>query len=236
MGRPISIVIALMFPLVVFAACPPPFSAEGFATYYSDQHDGQCGFPAQAPGIPTAAINGFQWEGSAHCGECLEVGGPLGRITVRVTNRCPECGPGDLDLDQGAFAQIAPPSAGRVPISWRRVACEIDGNLQSRVLAGSNPWYLMLQADQHRHGIASAEARIGDAWQPLPRTDWNTFQGPTDRPVGSLQVRYVSTTGESIEHVIPDVAIAGTVDSGQQFAPCVEDVIFDDGFEAGSGD
>ncbi|KAG0258754.1 hypothetical protein BGZ95_004880 [Linnemannia exigua] len=57
---------------------------------------------------------------SPACGQCLQVTGPNGTVTVQVVDMCPGCKSGDVDLTPGAFAKIASLDAGRVRISWRR--------------------------------------------------------------------------------------------------------------------
>ncbi|KAF9934520.1 hypothetical protein FBU30_001661 [Linnemannia zychae] len=57
---------------------------------------------------------------SPACGQCLQVTGPNGTVTVQVIDMCPGCNSGDVDLTPGAFAKIASLDAGRVRISWRR--------------------------------------------------------------------------------------------------------------------
>ncbi|MBS2014794.1 MAG: hypothetical protein JST00_18035 [Deltaproteobacteria bacterium] len=93
----------------------------GEATYYDADGTGACGFPKSSD-FMVAAMNGAQYSKSI-CGKCVEVTGPLGKVTVRVVDLCPGCKRGDLDLSQTAFQKIAKLSAGRVPITWHYVAC-----------------------------------------------------------------------------------------------------------------
>ncbi|KAJ2837169.1 hypothetical protein FBU31_001202 [Coemansia sp. 'formosensis'] len=57
------------------------------------------------------------------CGKCALVTGPKGQVKVKITDRCPVCKTGDLDLSPSAFQQIGDFDAGRIPISWSFVAC-----------------------------------------------------------------------------------------------------------------
>ncbi|KAJ2694506.1 hypothetical protein H4218_005573 [Coemansia sp. IMI 209128] len=57
------------------------------------------------------------------CGKCALVKGPKGQVKVKITDRCPVCKTGDLDLSPSAFQQIGDFDAGRIPISWSFVAC-----------------------------------------------------------------------------------------------------------------
>jgi expansin len=94
---------------------------EGEATYYDANGTGACGFPASSDFL-VAAINDEQYS-KANCGRCVEVTGPTGKVIVRITDKCPGCSSGDLDLSQTAFGKIAKLSAGRIAIKWHFVTC-----------------------------------------------------------------------------------------------------------------
>src|SRR5687768_2855848 len=78
---------------------------EGEATYYDANGTGACGFPASND-FMVAAINDEQYS-KANCGRCIEVTGPRGTVVVRIVDKCPGCGFGDVDLSQTAFGKIA---------------------------------------------------------------------------------------------------------------------------------
>jgi len=214
------------------AACPPALQGSGDGTYYDADGSGNCSYPADPSDEMIAAINAPQWEGSAHCGECLDVTGPLGSVRVRVVDQCPECQSGDLDLHPAAFARIANIIDGRVPISWKRVDCPVTGNTITRVHEGSNSYYVSLTPDHHRHGIVAMSLQVGTTWQPMPRQDYNAFvldDGNSHDP--PIQVRLEATTGETIEQTIQSLGVNAAFDSGQQFPACVDDLIFANGFD-----
>lgn len=94
---------------------------EGEATYYDANGTGACGFPASND-FMVAAINDEQYS-KTNCGRCVEVTGPNGKVVVRIVDKCPGCGTGDLDLSQTAFGKIAKLSAGRIAIKWHFVTC-----------------------------------------------------------------------------------------------------------------
>lgn len=93
----------------------------GQATYYNAEGLGSCGiqFPTD---YLLCAMNDEEYK-SSYCGKCLEVTGPKGKVTVRMLDKCPGCGPGDLDLSETAFSKIADMSAGRVNVTWHFVTC-----------------------------------------------------------------------------------------------------------------
>jgi expansin (peptidoglycan-binding protein) len=101
------------------AATGPEYSGE--ATYYDANGTGACGFAASSDFL-VAAINAAQYS-KDHCGKCVSVDGPRGTVVVRITDKCPGCGSGGLDLSQTAFAKIARLADGRVKITWHFVPC-----------------------------------------------------------------------------------------------------------------
>ncbi len=217
------------------ATCPPAFQSSGEATYYAADGSGACSYPADTSDPLIAAINGPQWSGSAHCGECLQVTGPLGTVRVRIVDECPECATGDLDLHPTAFAQIAHVIDGRVPISWTRVDCPETGHVIARVSEGSNPYYIGLVADHHRQGVSGMSILVATTWQAMARQDYNRFVytggGPVNPP---FQIRTTSTAGESVQHTVANLDAGSVFNADGQFSTCTDDVIFTNGFETGS--
>src|SRR5689334_13454490 len=79
----------------------------GEGTWYDADGSGNCSFDPSPSNLDVAAMNDSQYAGSSVCGECVDVTGPNGAVTVRIVDRCPGCSTGDLDLSKEAFAQIA---------------------------------------------------------------------------------------------------------------------------------
>ncbi|HEU4538031.1 MAG TPA: expansin EXLX1 family cellulose-binding protein, partial [Polyangiaceae bacterium] len=196
---------------------------EGEGTYYDfADGSGNCSFPA-TPGDPlVAAMNASDYAGSAACGACVELTGPKGTVTVRVVDQCPECAKGDVDLHPGAFDRIAERAAGRVPIAWKYVPCEVSGPAVFHFKDGSNPYWTAVQVRNHRLPIASVEYRKADGtWAPMERQSYNYFLEPAGLgPQGPYALRATDVRGE----VIAGEGIAsldeGDVPAGGQFAAC----------------
>lgn len=178
-GRKAFTVLATICCLVLAvtpasAAVVPGVTYHGEGTFYGATGVGNCSYDATADtGI--AALNHTDYGNSAMCGAYLRVAGPLGEVTVKIVDRCPECAPGDVDLSQAAFARIANPSAGRVPISWRLVSPDISGPVSYRYKEGSSQWWCGIQVRNHRNPVAKLEVRVGSAWRALPRYEYNYF-------------------------------------------------------------
>src|SRR5262249_33659636 len=103
------------------------------------------------------AMNNTDYASSAACGACAQLTGPLGEVTVRIVDRCPECPEGNIDLSPEAFSLIANLPDGRVPITWSYVACEVSGPILYHFQDGSNEFYTAVQIRNHLNPIAKFE-------------------------------------------------------------------------------
>jgi expansin (peptidoglycan-binding protein) len=166
-----------------------------------------------------AAMNGPDYAGSAVCGEYVAVTGPKGSVTVRITDQCPECKKGDLDLSVEAFARIADPVAGRVPISWHVVPGDVSGPVSYRYKEGSSRWWVAIQVRNHRLPVTGLEIKpSGSAdWIAVARTDYNYFVHPTDIGTGPVQVRITALGGATLVDTLPEPSGGVVVAGGAQF-------------------
>jgi expansin (peptidoglycan-binding protein) len=181
---------------------PDPEPATGEATYYAADGSGNCSFDASSD-LMVAAINGVDYSNAKWCGACLAVTGPNGEVTVRVVDQCPGCAKGDVDLSREAFEKIAPLSAGRVDITWRPVACPVQGPVAYHFKDGSNAFWTAVQIRNHRYPIASVEVR-DDAgeFQAVNRLSYNYFVDTEGLGDGPYLVRVTDTRGHSVEDMI----------------------------------
>lgn len=184
-------------------SCGEPQTHEGEGTYYAADGSGNCSFPATPGDLLVAAMNHTDYAASAACGACIRATGPSGEVTVRIVDRCPECPPGDVDFSPEAFAQIAELSAGRVPISWHWVPCEVDGPLRYHFKDGSNPFWTAVQVRNHRHAIASFAFRPvgGGEWIDVQRLDYNYFVYAEGMGDGPYDFRVTDVNGGVVEDV-----------------------------------
>jgi expansin (peptidoglycan-binding protein) len=91
----------------------------GQGTYYGANRGqaGNCALdePILDPqSVDVVAINFGQYDGGAVCGTCVEVTGAAGTVVARVTDKCPSCAQGDLDLSEEMFPKIDDP--GKLPV------------------------------------------------------------------------------------------------------------------------
>lgn len=190
---------------------------QGRATYYGADGSGACSFDASPNDLDVAAMDAPEWNGSAACGACASVQGPKGTVTVRIVDLCPECEVGHLDLSEQAFAKIADPSAGNVPITWTVVPCDVSGNLSYEYKDGSSQWWTAIQVRNSRRAIQSLEWMNGGAWAPIPRESYNYFVVQSGVGASAIQVRITAVTGEQLVDVLPAPASALSVPGTVQF-------------------
>lgn len=87
----------------------------GRATFYATTDKGDhCSFGSTGLTF-FGAMNHADHAGSAACGACVDISSPNGSVQVRITNECPDCARGDIDLSQQAFAKLAPKGEGVEP-------------------------------------------------------------------------------------------------------------------------
>ena len=184
-------------------ALSPTYTGEG--TYYGATGQGNCSFDASPGNLMVAAMNGPDYAGSAVCGQFVAVTGPKGSVTVRITDQCPECKTGDLDLSAEAFARIADPVAGRVPINWHVVPGDVSGPVSYRYKEGSSRWWVAIQVRNHRLPITGLEIKpSGSAdWIRVARTDYNYFVHPSEIAAGPVQVRVTALGGATLIDTLP---------------------------------
>jgi expansin (peptidoglycan-binding protein) len=190
----------------------------GVATYYDATGAGACSFDPSPNDLNVAAMDMPEWNGSAPCGECVAVTGPKGHITVRIVDLCPGCEMGHLDLSQQAFAAIADVSAGRVPITWQVVPCDVSGNLAYRYKEGSSQYWTAIQVRNSRLPVATLEVKLGGAWQSVARTDYNYFVDASGvGTTAGFDVRVTASDGQQLVDALPPVQSALVVSGAAQF-------------------
>jgi expansin (peptidoglycan-binding protein) len=186
---------------------------EGRATFYgSGPNPGMnCSFPA---GIPAdnlyTAAGPSEWAGSGGCGGVLEVTGPKGTARIMVTDQCPECEPGHLDLSQESFAAVNGGSLapGIIEISYRAVRNPpLPGPLTIRIKEGSSRYWTAFLVINHGNPLASVEVSTEDGgWRPLEHTAYNYWLAQDGAGPGPYTLRVTDIYDQVA--VLDDVRLA----------------------------
>lgn len=174
---------------------------EGEGTFYQYTEGGNCSFPP--PTILTAAMNTTDYDGAKACGGCIVVTNPANgkSVQVRIDDRCPECAPGDVDLDQEAFAKIADLAQGRIPIRWKYVACT-PPTLSLYFDPGSSQWWTSVQVRDHRYPVAKLAWRVsgsGATYKVSPREMYNVFIPPGGMGTGPYDFKLTDVYGQVVK-------------------------------------
>ncbi|MDX3534828.1 expansin EXLX1 family cellulose-binding protein [Streptomyces sp. MB09-01] len=198
----------------------PGTTYKGVATAYAaGDGNGACLF-GPSDDLMIAAMNTTDYESSRACGAYVRVRAASGAsITVRITNECPlPCAPGQLDLSEQAFAKLADPKLGRIPITWSLLSPQTSGTISVRYKTGSSPHWCGIQVIDHRNPVAGLEVRTTKGWRRLPRTDYNHFLSADGSGCGGA-MRITDIYGEQLTvdgtALLPNVAQPTRV----QFAP-----------------
>lgn len=191
---------------------------EGEATYYGATGDGACMLGPSPDDLDVAAVNQPDWSGSSLCGACADVNGPKGKVSIRIVDLCPECKTGDLDMSPQAFDVIADHAAGRVPITWKLVSCDVSGPVRYKYKDGANAWWTAVQVQNHRLPVVRMEfAKSGNTYESMSRTDYNYFLTETGFGTGPVRVRVTAIDGQVLEDDLPQVQELLTVEGNGQF-------------------
>ena len=182
----------------------------GTATFYSLDGLPNCGYPDAAASGTYVAMSRADFAGSAACGAVFDVTGPKGTVRVTVADQCPECEPGHLDLAAPAFARIADPVAGIVPIRFTRVVDPpTPWPVRVRVKEGSSAYWLALLPIDTGNPLASLTVR-GAA---LERTGYGYWVAPAGAGPGPYQVRLTDDRGHAATVTVP-LSVGATVSTG----------------------
>ncbi|RHY43185.1 hypothetical protein DYB38_002971 [Aphanomyces astaci] len=201
----------------------------GIATTYGppDGESPQGGNCAMMKWLPLApqfhvAINDNQYDTGANCGRCVSVTCVDARcqskrtVLGQVTDRCPECSQGDLDMSLPMFQQVTGFTTDRLAISWEFVDCPVTDGVQVCAKDGSSIHWLYVQPGNTLNGVKSMRINGGDA--PLFGSAYyfmSTVLGTVD--LSQTQVEMTSHSGQTIKATVALVANQCTQIS-QQFS------------------
>lgn len=180
----------------------------GQATFYTTADgSGACSYDKNPADPNIAALNISDWAGSAWCGACVDITGPMGdKLRVRIVDECPDCDPGQLDLHPDAFAKLAPTSEGRIDITWSFVACDVTGPVTYKYKDGSNAYWTALQVGNSRLPVTVLESSPdGSTWKGTVRQDYNYFLDDQGFGSGAVHVRITALDGQMLEDTLPAV-------------------------------
>lgn len=176
----------------------PSGTVTGTATNYTlTSGSGNCSYASPPSDGLFAALSPAEYADGTACGEYIDVHGPNGTVRVEVTDQCPECSYGHIDLSQGAFSRIAPLSAGQVPVTYDVVSSPpLAAPLSVTVKDGSSPYWLALLPANTGNPLSSVEVQNSAGnWTTLTRSGYGYWLAPQGAGSGPFNVRLTDTHG-----------------------------------------
>jgi len=161
-----SIYIILLTQITYIASCPSiDYMYHGDATAFGGTNNGgMCGFKESSFSTSNyinkieVALNYQQWNNSLNCGRCVEIKYNNTTINALISNQCPECKYGDLDLFEESYSKLIKELPGRKKIEWNYIPCYdfVTGNINLRV-DHVNRYWLSINPENFLCGIHSIE-------------------------------------------------------------------------------
>ncbi|GIJ48991.1 hypothetical protein Val02_58770 [Virgisporangium aliadipatigenens] len=203
----VSVVMVQTSGAACAAAIPQAAAkASGKATFYAADGGGNCSFDKVSSPL-VVALGPSEYRAGAACGSYLDVNGPKGSVRVKVTDQCPECAAGHIDLSREAFERIGNPVDGIIPITYTTARDPaVPGPVTVRVKEGSSQYWLALRIDNHGNALTSVELQSGGGFQKLPRTDFNYWIDENGAGGGPFTLRLTDSTGR--QTTVPGVKLS----------------------------
>jgi expansin (peptidoglycan-binding protein) len=194
------------------------------ATYEPTILDGgNCSY-GPSEDIMVAGVSGVDYAASGGCGGCLEVTRPgRGTVLVRVVDSCLDCADGQVVLSEGAFTMLEPDTdVGVIDVDWHWVECPVEDAIGIHFIADSSPDWLAVQVRNHRHRIASLEARASgaDSWLSLTRATYNYFIADAGLGPGPFDFRVTDLYGHVLEENGMELGMDVVRPGSAQFPSC----------------
>lgn len=169
----------------------------GKATHYGPASTGgNCSYPSVPTNKLTVAAGSDLYAAGAGCGGYLDVTSGGRTIRVKITDKCPECGPGHIDLTDEAFRALAPLVRGVIPITYRIVTNpQPAATLSFRVKEGSSRYWLAVLVDGTGNRLRSVGIRTGGRWHALQRSDYGYWIAENGLGAGPFTVRVTDVAG-----------------------------------------
>jgi len=188
----------------------------GYGTYYGGTTGGNCGYgtliPSWASSLTLVAMNQIQYTGnyqSEGCGMCVSMNGtgsgsgatPVSTFTAYVTDRCPECGKGSIDIGKSGD--------GRWAIEWKAITCPVGSYKIQYKFQGSNSYYIKVQVVGHSIPIENVNFIVNGKYYAASRTQDNFWNAPSSMSTPfsfPLTVQLISLDGQKLTDIIPNLA------------------------------
>lgn len=171
----------------------------GVATNYAPTPEGNCSYPNPPSNQLYVALSPSEYDNGAACGEYVDVNGPHGTVRAEVTDQCPECGPGHVDLSQPAFSKIAPLPKGEVPVSYTKVTNPpLTAPIAVKIKEGSSPNWLALLPMNTGNPLTSVQVQNhSGGWDNLTQSGYGYWIAQQGEGPGPFTIKLTDTNGNT---------------------------------------
>ena len=192
----------------------------GKATYYSTyaKENVACKLGNDYPSnIYRVAPNEKFFLQSNQCGICYELTGEIGSVVVMVSDLCPATAEnkgncdGDhihFDMGENAFPFICNKPAGGCNLTYRMVACNVEGNVKLKTTTGVSQWWLGFYARNYVVGLKSVKISFGKTTREMTRSQSNqwSYQTQSGEAITTpVTVTFTSIAGDEATIVMNDI-------------------------------
>jgi expansin (peptidoglycan-binding protein) len=146
-----------------------------------------------------------------------------GETTIMmVTDSCPECHAGDLDLSNGAWDKITGnASPSRFKASWNYIQCPLnfmmDKEFEFFIKEGSSQWWFAVMPLNHKNKVKSVEVKKNGSWSPMEFGKIDSFYWLATNLSSSFDLRFTLVNGKSIVHKVTNPGGNQYVKTGKIF-------------------
>ncbi len=171
-------IVTIILSFITFIKQSHQTEYSGIATMYGGQiNGGACGFKKFNNNfVNGVAINAEQYNNSLACGSYIHIKSNLNYqdSIVMVTDICPECKLGDLDLFKESYDSIIQKPYGREPIKWEFIDCpETYLNKKGIELHIDeiNYYWLAIRPQNIKCQLSEIYISINNKWELMERND-----------------------------------------------------------------
>jgi expansin (peptidoglycan-binding protein) len=185
-----------------------------------------CHYPTDTLPQYYGAMNQYDWNNSGVCGACVEITNGGKKLTVQITDECPDVAPNKqwcfqgshhIDLNGAAYSALG--ASNNPAVTWKYVPCTTTGNIKYHFDKASQEYYLAVTPMNTRNLVAKMEVKTADGYQVLTHTDYNTYEAKMGAGTGALTFRLT----DIYNHVVTETVTMtpGQVVQGmKQFGAC----------------
>lgn len=170
----------------------------GKMTYYGADGGGHCSFE-QVGGGMFVALGPSAYANSGACGSYFDVSNAKGTVRVKVTDECPECEAGHLDMSMEAFTKLGLLQDGILAMTYRQVVDPpLPGPLTVRVKEGANAYWFAVRIDNHGNPLTLVELKVDGSWMRLERSIYNYWLKQDGAGSGPFTLRLTDKAGHQV--------------------------------------